>query len=138
MASKSYISDFKPTYKFSIADFDLLLMLLEDAEAVVTIPQVIAETSNHLSKGFKSARIRQHVWAEFQKFIQKTDELYRESIVGSQDRAFVRLGITDAILAILSKENYLVVTCDTPLFQKILGRGYAAINFNHEIGRQIF
>jgi rRNA-processing protein FCF1 len=136
-ASISYIRDFKPTHAFSNNDFDLLVLLLNDVEEIVTIPQVIAETSNHLSKGFKSVQIRQHVWAEFQAFIQNTREVYRDSAEGSKDSAFTRLGITDAILAVLSKEAFVVVTCDAPLFHEIKGRDFPAINFYYEIGRQI-
>jgi hypothetical protein len=135
-ASKAYISEFKHTNIFSKDDYDLLLELLNDADAIVTIPQVITETSNRLSKGLTGKR-RQHVWAEFQHFIEETDEVYCSSSNGSRDTAFSRLGITDAILAILSQEQHWVVTCDAPLFHEILGRGHSAINFNHEIGRKI-
>ena len=136
-ASKDYIEIFKRTENFSKADFDLLIEVLDHAEQIFTTPQVLAETSNLMQKGFQTPRMKAHVWAEFQNFIETTQEIMTQSITVSLDPSFLRLGLTDAFLALLSLESYEILTCDTPLYLEIKSRGHSAINFNHEIDRSM-
>ena len=134
--SKKYIQQFKRTYQFSGDDYDLLIEILNKGDAIITIPQVLTETSNLLAKGLEP-RARYAVWDQFQKFIAHTEEIFINSEVSSLDPDFLRLGLTYAILAILSQDSFHILTCDVPLYDAITSRGYSATNFFREMDRRI-
>jgi predicted nucleic acid-binding protein len=139
-ASVDYISDHKRTEMFDIDDFNLLNELIFDCYKldIVTTPQVLAETSNLLLKGHKSELMRTQVLEKLRRFVEIVDEITAPSRSIINDASFLKLGITDAFLTLLSGDDFIVLSSDAKQCAEIAGRGHRVINFNHEIGRSIF
>jgi predicted nucleic acid-binding protein len=133
-ASPKYIPKHKRTNNFTEEDFDLLKSIMDTFDLAFTTPQVLTETSNLLrNRRAPSDQMTREIWSVFEDFVAQTTEVYKNSASVSYSEAFERLGLTDALLAILSDANHEVLTCDAGLYYEIRSRGLSAINFNHEI-----
>jgi predicted nucleic acid-binding protein len=126
--NKRRIRDFKPCDDFGTKDFDLLEAVVEHLGQVITTPHVLTEVSN-LAKlhGKELAAFRQG----YKALVEEMDEFYDESRAVVADAAFMRLGLTDAAIAMLQRRNLLVLTVDLDLWDTLLRRGMDAVNFNH-------
>jgi predicted nucleic acid-binding protein len=126
---RSYIAIHKRLIAYSEPDFDLLLQIVERANKVVVTPNTLTETSNLL--GYINEPVRTELFSKFRNLIEVTDEFYCESRVAANSEAFLRLGLTDALLADSCKEHVSLVTTDFDLYQATLRGGGNVINFNH-------
>lgn len=124
---RSYISKHKRLKAYSEADFDLLRELIAQHDNVVVTPNTLTETSNWL--GHIQEPMRSEVFAVFGAIIQLADERYVESRALCGDRAFVRLGLTDAALLDLAGDHDILLTADLGLY--LAGAKNGAVNFNH-------
>jgi hypothetical protein len=133
-ASPAYIEKHSRTDKFSQNNFVLLVEIIETFDFAFTIPQVLAETSNLLSKpGGNYNTMSSNIWSVYEDFVNITEEMTINSASILNDVAFRRLGLTDAILTAISDGNHQVLTSDAGLYNEIVSRGYQAINLWHEI-----
>ena len=67
----------------------------------------------------------------YKVLVEQMQEFYDESRAVVADSCFVRLGLTDAAIAMLSRRNLLVMTVDLDLYLTLQGRGADVVNFNH-------
>ncbi len=95
---------------------------------VVTTPHVLTEVSN-------LARLREPelgtLRSIFLRLAERSKEVYQASELVMTDRAFGRLGLTDAAILMAAASGCLVLTADLDLHVELAGRGLDAINFNH-------
>ena len=120
---------FKRTHQFQIADFDLLVRLLDEFHRRVTTPSILTETSNFLSQLKEPAREQcLHLLAEV---IGKLDERYVASEELAAEDIFPSIGLTDTSIQKAANDGLLVLTDDYRLANQLESRDLAAINFNH-------
>jgi hypothetical protein len=126
--SKNRIQKFKPGDDFGAKDLDLLEEVVKHLGKVITTPHILTEVSN-LAKldGKELASFRQG----YKLLVEEVDEFYDESRGVVADAAFMRLGLTDAAIAMLQRRNLLVLTVDLRLWDTLQRRGVDAVNFNH-------
>jgi rRNA-processing protein FCF1 len=119
----------KRTSQFGIEDFRLLDDFLGQFERFVTTPNVLTEVSNLLSQ------IGDEVATRLRIRLRALIEIFQEEYIASTEAAgaeeFQRLGLTDAAILLLSKEDLLVLTDDIHLYLALQRRGIEAVNFNY-------
>ncbi len=123
---RDLISKHRRTRRFTPEDYDRLLTMIQEVEHVFVTPNTLTETSNLL--GTKDSR-----FLEYLRFlIEKSKEVIISSAAAARNKAFPRLGLTDAaLLEVISAERPLI-TVDLELFSAALEKGEeAAINFTH-------
>jgi hypothetical protein len=114
--------------KYDTEDYQLLLRLKNVFKKAVTTPHVLTEVSNltnDLPEKTKSACLKRF----YETFVE-IDELPISSMNAAQRPDFHFLGLTDSGLAIVS-DQYLIVTDDARLVQKMTESGLEALNFSH-------
>jgi len=127
--NKRRIRDFKPCDIFEIEDFDLLDALVGYLGKPITTPHILTEVSNLVAKlhGKELAASRR----DYKALVEQMDEFYDTSRAVVADAAFMRLGLTDAAIAMLERRKLLVLTGDLDLWLTLQQRGVDAVNFNH-------
>jgi hypothetical protein len=129
-ASRDYIEKHKRLKAFTVGDYDLLMSLLGQASSIRFTPNTLTETSNLLKQISEPAC--SNIFHKFAEIINRFDETYIESRIGTQQDEFVRLGLADSVLLLLSTNPALIlVTADLRLWLAATERGLNALNFNH-------
>ena len=124
------IQKFKNTAQFTSEDFDLLRDFIGRFNEAVTTAHVLTEVSN--LSGQLAEPTRSIYFAHFAKQIPLLVDLTVASSLAAADLAFARLGLTDAAIAVLAKEQRVtVLTVDAPLYVHLLAVGVEVFNFNH-------
>jgi len=130
-ASRCYIDKHKCLKAFTCCDYDLLKSIFSQASSIRFTPNTLTETSNLLKRIDEPAR--SDIFRKFADMINLFDESYVESRFGARQTEFVRLGLTDSILLLLSGNPSLVlVTADLGLYLAATGRRLNVVNFNHQ------
>jgi hypothetical protein len=75
---------------------------------------MVTEASNLL--GYIDDPIRSRIYTVFRNFLADTDEIYSESKRAAQHKAFVRLGVTDAVLLNVGTSRHIILTADLDLY----------------------
>lgn len=123
------IQRFSRTDTFTKDDFDLLCRFLTPFETAVTTPSILTEVSNLL--GHLPKQPRRECTTLFRDLIRELDEVHRDAEAIADHPYFLRFRLTDAGIADVSAEAYLVVTDDLPLYHRLAEDRQAVINFNH-------
>lgn len=124
------IEHYKRTKKYTTDDYVLLEMVIEPFPRLVTTPSILTEVSN--LSGYLEEPLRSRYFLYFAETTTRLFEIYSPSTLISQSSIFVHLGLTDAgILYLLKQEKCLVLTDDLDLFVQIISSGFDAINFTH-------
>lgn len=116
--------------KFQVQDYDLLMRIIQNVDQLLLTPNILTEASNLL------AQHRDPEKARFFKTLRALVDKSEEKVVPSQDasnnRHFIRLGLTDeALLEVVSKSTPLLTT-DLDLYLAATSKdGEAAVNFRH-------
>lgn len=109
-------------------DFDLLARVLSISDGLIWCPHVLAETSNlirYLNEPAKTA-----VTLAFGRIINSGDERGIASGDAVRRFEFQRLGLTDAVLLVLSEAEAVLLTDDLDLHVAALSAGQQSINFS--------
>jgi hypothetical protein len=123
------LEDFKRTRKYNKGDYQLLLRVMERLKPWYTLAHVMAEVSNLSDlSGRELLQARQ--------VLKETLAVLREPAMASEHAAqnglYVRLGLVDAAIATLARENKCaVLTDDFDLYVALSREGIAALNFSH-------
>jgi hypothetical protein len=123
------IPAFKRTDNFKREDYELLVLLLEPFEKVITTPNILTEVSN-LSNQLGEPR-RSLYFEVFAQEIPLMEEYYIESRVISGSPVFPRFGLADTGIISLPKNQYLVITADHRLAGYLESIEIDVINFHH-------
>ncbi len=114
--------------KYTLEDFDMLVHFQRLFSRIVTTPHVLTELSN-LANDFPES-IKVKCFASFQKSFARLDEISVSSLQAAQRQEFNFLGLTDCILAELTPD-FLMVSDDARLVNKLESSGLQSLNFNH-------
>ena len=130
LTDRELIAKHRRLQTYTLDDYELLCVFVEDAGEVRVTPNTLTEASNLLE---------QHAEPERSALMSTLGALVKRSperVIVSRDAAahgkFVALGLTDAALLTVVSSDTPLVTVDLDLFVAALARGEgAAINFNH-------
>lgn len=126
-----FINISKTLKKYLIEDYIFLVNYIESKsfQSLITTPHILTEVSTLLGKEREDI---QYLGREaLGEFIEKCEEKNYPAIQVIQDPAFLRLGLTDTVIAIASQLSTLVLTADAPLYHHVATSGGVCINFNH-------
>jgi len=123
------IVKFSRTSMFTKKDFDTLKHLVSSFSRIVTTPNVLTEVSNFVGQLENPAR--KQCFGLLSTIIDVLEERFITSADATADRAFLRLGLTDAAILRLADSPYPVLTTDFDLWRHLSDRGIDALNFNH-------
>ena len=116
--------------RFAVEDYERLLGLIARVERVFVTPNTLTETSNLLAQHRDPERSR--FFDRLRFIIQESEEVVVASAVAAANRAFQRLGLTDAALLEVVTAETPLVTVDLDLYLAALAKDpYAAVNFTH-------
>lgn len=101
---------------FAMEDYDLLLDLLQETpHPVVVTPNTLTEASNLLEDRQGRRFLRQ-----LKEFIEVGEEVVVASSIASNNRAYERLGLSDAVILEIVSVDRLLITTDDALYQAAL------------------
>ncbi len=114
--------------RYTETDFDLLIDVLKHFKRLVTTAHVLTEVSN-LSSAIPEAQ-RKIYFAAFAAHVALLDERQISASPALQNK-FARFGLSDAAIAEVARNHYLVLTDDFKLSNALQNDGIDALNFNH-------
>ena len=116
--------------EYSAEDYEILIDLLDRVERVFVTPNTLTETSNLLAQHAEPERSLFFDGLRF--IIHESEEVVVASAVASSNRAFNRLGLTDAALLETVTPETPLVTVDLDLYLAANASGQeVALNFTH-------
>ena len=115
---------------YTIEDYGILINLLDPFDRVFVTPNTLTEASNLLGQHGEPERSR--FFNRLRLIIQASKEIVVASVDAATNKAFGRLGLTDAaLLEVITKETPLI-TVDLDLYLAALEKNEgAAVNFTH-------
>lgn len=123
------VANFKRTRKYSKKDFDFLAEVLASARELYTVAHVMAEVSNLTDLGDEELV---QVRALLKDRLSVLVEPAISSAEAAQDKDFVRMGLTDCVIARAAQaHNCTVLTDDLDLYLLLETRGIPVFNFTH-------
>lgn len=116
--------------EYTVEDYDILIDLLNQADQVFVTPNTLTETSNLLAQHKDPERSQ--FFETLRLIIQESKETFVVSLEASNNKAFVRLGLTDAALLTAATRETPLVTVDFDLYRAALENGEdTVVNFTH-------
>ena len=134
--NRNRIATFKRTSKYTKQDYDLLVRALNDLTKppLYTVAHVLAEVSNlTVLSGPERLRAR-HVLKQTLTALREPE---MTSVRAAEALEYERLGLVDAAIATVARENKCaVLTDDLDLYLALLKQGIEAFNFWHLRARE--
>lgn len=109
--------------------FDLLVEKLQEFSEVVLTPNTLTEASNLLRQIGDPDRAR--LTLALRHYVQGRPERYVPSEEASNEATFLRLGLTDAALMRIGREQTVLLSADRHLYLAASKEGVEALNFAH-------
>ena len=101
---------------FEPEDYDLLLDLLHQTpQPAVVTPNTLTEVSNLIEDRRDKRFLRQ-----LKEFVEASEEIVVASSTASNNHAYERLGLTDAVLLEIASAQRPLVTADLDLYHAVL------------------
>lgn len=125
---RKQISTNKRLAMFTESDLDLLTKVLKQFSQIVTTPNILTEVSN-LSNAIPDTK-KAAYFSWFARSLAVLQEEYVSSTTALGNR-WARFGLTDAGIAEIAKNRYLVLTDDLRLSRSLESDGVETLNFNH-------
>ena len=115
---------------FNIDDYEKLIGFLRHVDEVLLTPNVLTEASILLAQHRDPEKSR--ILETLRALIHRTKEIVVSSQDASNNRCFIRLGLTDAVLLEVASRSTPLVTTDFDLYHAAISKdGEAAFNFRH-------
>ena len=115
---------------YSVADYHRLVDLLARVDQLFVTPNTLTEASNLLAQHAEPERSR--LLDQLRALIHRSEEVVVVSRDAAAGAAFLRHGLTDAVLLEVVSEEIPLLTIDGGLYQEALGSGReTAVNFEH-------
>lgn len=127
--SPERIPKLRRTKKFVFRDYCLLKMFFDRFAVKVTTPNILTEISN--LSGDIPGGLREDFFRSLRTSFALFDEQYLPSSTAAASTIFPRLGLTDAVIAEIANQRYLVLTDDFALANYLGSVNADVINFNH-------
>jgi hypothetical protein len=120
--------------KYTLQDAQLLTDYVSRFKRILTTSHVLAETSN-LAAQILNDRLKDEFFTQiFQLFCGDDVDAFHQCETRSLNidkTIFARLGITDATIVSVLRDNRLLLTDDLDLYLKAVSSGAPSINFTH-------
>lgn len=129
LTNEAYLSTQKGFKAYGPEDLRALAGLANASAGLVLTPNTLSETCNLVDRLRSGAKER--VYERLAALIRSTDEVYAESAAAIAQKAFFRLGLTDAVMLELASRGAYLVTADLDLYLAAHAAGYDALNFNY-------
>lgn len=126
---RSLIGKHRRLQAYEEVDFDWLRATLRAPRALLLCPNVVSETSNLVRYIYPAAA--QRVAVTLAVLLQQTTETYIQSVLAAAESAYARLGVTDAVLIMLSRTDATLVTDDLDLALAAQRVGADVVNYTH-------
>lgn len=129
---KTWIGRHKRSKAFVPSDWQLLLELIEN-KPVLTTPHILTEASNLLRQrgGGLTDAAHARLMGALADFVATAEEVHVSAREVTTESAFMRLGLTDAVIQSLARPDVLLLTTDFELHGAALRQGQPVTNFNH-------
>jgi rRNA-processing protein FCF1 len=127
-SDKRLVGNHKRLKNFDLADYEELEKILSNATGFVTLSYILTETSNLIEIGSKASAETARL---FENFVHQADELCASSEDIIDQHYFRRLGLTDAAIIHLARNQVHVLTVDHALCGILLDIGVKATNLRH-------
>src|SRR5260370_40339236 len=116
--NRQRIPNFKRTDTFTVADYDLLVRLIECFGKLISTPHVLSQVSDLTDlPGKELNKIREN----FELLVENIEESYDESRALVGDSAFRRFGLADAAIATVCTRGILVLTTEVQMRHELPG-----------------
>lgn len=123
------IEVFKRTRKYNRGDYQLLLRVMMRLKPWYTLAHVMAEVSNLSDLSGRELLQARQVLKDTLAVLQEPAMASEHAV---QDELYERLGLVDAAIATLARENKCaVLTDDFDLYTALSRKGIAALSFSH-------
>lgn len=122
------ISHHKRTDDFGESDFDLLAGILGNYQTLLSTPNILTETSNHLQQVDNETAYL--LLAKLADSIEEISERHVPSRTACALKEFSYLGLADAAIIHCAAEADLVLTTDGPLVGALMRLGLNAREFD--------
>jgi predicted nucleic acid-binding protein len=130
LANEAWIEAHKKLDAYNLLDYEVLRNFITNFETLCVTPNTLTECSN-LSRQIKGDAKR-GISLTLGKLIRSVTELHVRSIEICEGEDCLRLGLTDAVLLALMKQDMTLLTADHDLYQAACGIDPdRATNFNH-------
>ena len=123
------LSKSSKTCKFDKADYETLIRFCSPFSRHVITPPIITEACNLLETLNKQNDSR--VFQSIRCYLEEVKESRSESSYLASLPVFPTLGLADASLYALARQDVLILTDDLNLYGHIVSRKHAAMNFYH-------
>lgn len=133
LESPAHISRHKRTRQYSISDFALLKSVIIDYDNIAATPHILTEASNLLASQ-TGEPLRSALLRRLGSLILTLTEHAPVSADVVRTPLYLRLGLTDAAISLLTGRVAAVITADLDLFvalAKASGQSVKVINFTH-------
>ena len=117
------IRDFSRTAMFTEDDFYKISKFIDYFDLKITTPHILTEVSNLIGN-------KQNLQSLLGAYIEKTKEIFLESVNVSKNNSFLNFGLADIAISEIAKNSYLVVTNDNPLFGYLVSQQIDAVSLN--------
>jgi len=115
---------------FEKEDFHKLVSLIDAVSNEITItPNILTEVCN-LTENYNNET--EYAFFKFiEEFVKTLEERNANSneIIHNNQTAFYKFGLSDSSITNLSKEEYLIITVDLPLYHFLISQNLPAINY---------
>lgn len=123
------IARHKRLSKYAVDDFHRLAGIINGSGGLIWCPNVISETSNLLR--YVDDPLRTQLAKMLVQILDHSEEKYVASTLAVTDDAHARLGVTDAVLLHLTKQDIALLTDDLELYLTAISRKLDATNYSH-------
>lgn len=128
LADHRLISSHRNLQTYDFRDFELVKAVVSMSNDLVWCPHLLSEVSS-LARQIGGPAKRQVTDALAQAIISSKED-YIPSEAGASHAAYAKLGLTDAILLLLTQSGATLLTTDLGLHLEALSQGLSSINFN--------
>ncbi len=115
--------------KYDLEDLRNLNNAVGEFQKHVSLPNVLTEASNLIGEAGKE--ITKGAAAHLAKYCRFVQENYLPSFTAVNTAAFSKLGLTDAAIIELCKQNVTILTDDHALYGSLEKAGLSSINISH-------
>ena len=129
-SSRDIIAKHKRLRQYTARDYDTLLNFLDGFDRVLVTPHSLAETSSLLAQHGEPER--SGLFDQLRRLIHESKEVVVSGAAASSNRAFTRLGITDAAHLEAITERTPLLTVDLDLYHEAHQKEpNSSVNFNY-------
>lgn len=116
--------------RYNPDDYYLLNRFIQLFQTVITTANIITEVSN-LLEGELYRNVP--ILSAIPQFLETVEEKAFSSLstIQTDEKRFVKFGLSDSVTAKLAEEGYLILTDDLKLHHYLQNKGLSSLNFNN-------